>query len=79
MTRISVCLACFNGEESIEQQVHSILEQLKSDSELIISDNGSTDGTWNLLTNFKYPRNFSISESSCLTSYVSEPIYAQYF
>ncbi len=42
---ISVCLATFNGEAFINIQIQSILKQIGSDDELIISDNGSTDKT----------------------------------
>lgn len=43
--RISVCLACYNGERYISEQVSSILSQLGPQDELIISDDGSTDNT----------------------------------
>lgn len=42
---ISVCLATYNGEKYLEEQLASILPQLGSDDELIISDDGSTDRT----------------------------------
>ncbi|MGN0280931.1 MAG: glycosyltransferase family 2 protein, partial [Prevotella sp.] len=42
---ISVCIATFNGERYIRQQIESILSQLKSYDEIIISDDGSTDNT----------------------------------
>jgi glycosyltransferase involved in cell wall biosynthesis len=42
---VSVCLATFNGEKFIQEQVNSILAQLGDADELIISDNGSTDAT----------------------------------
>ena len=43
--RISVCIATFNGEKYIGQQLDSICEQLSACDEIIISDDGSTDGT----------------------------------
>lgn len=46
---ISVCLACYNGEKYISEQVLSILKQLSPTDELIISDNGSTDDTVSIL------------------------------
>ena len=42
---ISVCMATYNGEKYIHGQIASILKQFASDDELIISDDGSTDGT----------------------------------
>ena len=41
----SVCVATYNGERYIEQQLRSILEQIKPDDEVIVSDDGSTDNT----------------------------------
>lgn len=42
---VSVCLASYNGERFIAEQVESILAQMGASDELIISDNGSTDST----------------------------------
>ena len=42
---VSVCLATYNGERFIEQQLASILPQLQEGDELIVSDDGSTDTT----------------------------------
>ena len=43
--RVSIGLPVFNGENFIIEALDSILTQTYSDYELIISDNGSTDGT----------------------------------
>lgn len=43
--KVSVCLASYNGEKYIKEQIESILLQLSSYDELIISDDGSTDKT----------------------------------
>lgn len=43
--KISVCMATYNGEKYIKEQIESILCQLGDDDELIISDDGSTDDT----------------------------------
>lgn len=42
---ISVCIATYNGEKYIKEQLLSILEQLGKDDEIIISDDCSTDNT----------------------------------
>lgn len=42
---VSVCMATYNGEKYIIEQIRSILSQLQSYDELIISDDGSTDDT----------------------------------
>ncbi len=48
----SVCLATYNGERYIKQQVTSILMQLNSDDEIIVSDDHSTDNTLLILNEF---------------------------
>ena len=42
---VSVIMATYNGEKYIEEQLQSIVHQLKENDELIISDDGSTDRT----------------------------------
>lgn len=46
---ISVCVATYNGAEYIEAQLRSILVQLSKDDEVIVSDDGSTDGTLEII------------------------------
>jgi glycosyltransferase involved in cell wall biosynthesis len=43
--KVSVAMATYNGEKYLEQQIDSILMQLGSDDELIISDDHSSDQT----------------------------------
>ncbi|MDP2187401.1 MAG: glycosyltransferase family 2 protein [Sphingobacteriaceae bacterium] len=45
MKRISVCMPMYNGERYLEAQLLSILDQLDESDEIIISDDGSTDGS----------------------------------
>lgn len=47
--KISVCLACYNGEKYIKEQLDSILCQLEKEDEIVISDDGSTDETLNVI------------------------------
>lgn len=53
---ISVCIPTFNGEQFIYEQISSILSQLGTEDEIIISDDGSTDKTLEILKSFKDPR-----------------------
>lgn len=46
---ISVCMATYNGEKYISEQLKSILIQLAPDDEIIISDDSSTDNTLNIV------------------------------
>lgn len=49
---ISVCMATYNGENFIQEQINSILKQLSDDDELIISDDGSVDNTISIIQSF---------------------------
>lgn len=53
---ISVCMATFDGAQYIKEQVESILSQLNENDELVISDDGSTDGTLDILAAMSDPR-----------------------
>lgn len=46
---ISVCLAAYNGEKYIKEQLESILGQLQEQDELVVSDDGSTDATLDII------------------------------
>lgn len=46
---ISVCIATFNGERFIKEQIISILSQIGNDDEIIISDDHSTDSTLDII------------------------------
>lgn len=49
---ISVCMAAFNGEKFIANQIDSIINQLDDDDELIIVDDGSIDNTVLIVKHF---------------------------
>ena len=53
---ISVCLTTFNGEKYIVEQLRSILSQLESADEVIISDDNSVDCTLELIKNLEDKR-----------------------
>ena len=46
---VSICMATYNGQKDIEKQLRSILPQLDKNDEVIISDDGSTDNTVQIL------------------------------
>lgn len=54
--RISVCMAVYNGIEHVDEQLRSALVQLGPDDEVVVVDDGSTDGTRDLLAAFDDPR-----------------------
>lgn len=53
---ISVCIATHNGAHYIKEQIESILCQLGTNDEIIISDDGSTDNTIDILLAFNDKR-----------------------
>lgn len=56
MKKISVCMATYNGEKYIKEQIYSILIQLSFGDELIISDDHSTDNTVEIIKKFSDSR-----------------------
>lgn len=56
MVRISVCIATYNGEKYIKEQIDSIITQLDENDEIIVSDDNSTDNTINVLREYNDKR-----------------------
>jgi glycosyltransferase involved in cell wall biosynthesis len=54
--KVSVCMAAYNGEKYVEQQLQSILSQLGSQDEVIIVDDKSTDRTRDKILSIVDPR-----------------------
>lgn len=54
---ITVLVAAYQGEKYLEEQLDSILNQTVTDIQVLISDDGSTDGTWELARQYaaKFP------------------------
>lgn len=80
---ISVAMATYNGEKYIKEQIDSILLQLNETDELVISDDGSTDKTVNIIADYKDKRikllkgpkkgvkqNFANAISQCSGKYI---------
>ena len=53
---VSVCMATYNGEKYLAEQLHSILKQLGKCDELVISDDHSTDSTIRVIEECADPR-----------------------
>lgn len=49
---ISICIPSYNRADLIEETIHSALAQTYQNIEIIINDNCSTDGTWELLNEY---------------------------
>lgn len=54
--KISVCIPTYNGGKYIHEQLASILIQLPADSEVIISDDSSSDNTLDIVRGFNDDR-----------------------
>lgn len=53
---ISICMATYNGERYIKEQLDSILPQIGKDDEIIISDDSSTDKTIEIIKSYQDTR-----------------------
>lgn len=53
-TGISVALASCNGEKYIEKQLQSIIKNLSPSDEIVISDDGSTDQTIEIIESIRF-------------------------
>ena len=56
MARVSIIMTVRNGEKYLTEAISSILEQTFIDTEMIIVNNGSIDGTSTILKNIDDPR-----------------------
>src|SRR5688500_15660643 len=49
---VSIALATYNGEGFLARQLDSLLNQTYTNVEIVVSDDGSTDGTLNILRHY---------------------------
>ena len=71
--RVSVIVGTYNGEKYVADQLRSICRQDYPNLEIIVHDDASTDGTWNVLTElqredprlriFRNPSNLGVSKN----------------
>ena len=61
---ISVCIPTYNGAKYIAQTIESILNQTFTDFEVIVSDDGSSDETLEIVGSFNDPRIVQIDRLS---------------
>lgn len=56
MTRISVCIPTYNGEKFLKEQIDSVISQLSAEDEIVVSDDGSTDRSIEILESYNDKR-----------------------
>lgn len=72
LPRITIVTTCFNREKYIRQTIESVLEQNYPNLEYIVIDDGSTDGSWEIIQ--EYADKLHYSEQ--LSGYRKTPIHA---
>lgn len=50
--RLSVVISCFNYEDYVAEAIRSVLDQKRTDCELVVVDDGSSDGSWQAIKGF---------------------------
>ncbi|WP_158600078.1 glycosyltransferase family 2 protein [Halorubrum sp. Atlit-28R] len=62
---ISVAMCTYNGADYLSDQIESILEQSNRPSEIVVRDDGSTDGTMAILKDYAqdYPELFDVKQN----------------
>lgn len=75
---ISVCIATHNAEKYIVEQLESILIQLSKEDEVIISDDGSTDNTIDLIRSLNDDR-IRILRYQHKNDYTNEHLSSYYY
>lgn len=61
---LSVGIPVYNGERYIRESIQSVLDQTYTDFELIVTDDGSNDGTMEIVHSFADPRLRIVSDGS---------------
>lgn len=66
MSKVSIIIPLHNAESYIGEAVDSCLNQTYANIEVIVVENGSNDGSWNIISNYKDSRisRFQIEASS---------------
>lgn len=49
---LSVVIPCYNYEAYVGEAIESVLDQMTPDMEVIVVDDGSTDGSWNVISRY---------------------------
>lgn len=58
--KLSIVIPCYNELDSIDILIDKLFKILRNDIEIILVDNGSTDGTYDKLENLNLPENIKV-------------------
>ncbi len=47
--KLAIVIACYNYETFVSRAIQSVLGQMRNDCELVVVDDGSTDGSWDVI------------------------------
>jgi len=61
--RVSICIPTYNRKEYLKETIDSILAQTYKDYEIVIVDDGSTDGTADMIKTLDYPITYHWQEN----------------
>ena len=53
MKKVRVLMSTYNGQKYLTEQINSILSQKGVDVEILVRDDGSTDGTIHILNEYR--------------------------
>ena len=62
--KVSVVINAYSGDAWIDECITSILAQTMTEFELIIVNDGSTDGTWEKIHSYKDPRIRAVTQEN---------------
>ncbi|MFC1675991.1 glycosyltransferase [Planctomycetota bacterium] len=63
-TKVSICIPTYNRKEYLRQTIESILSQTYQDYEIVIVDDGSTDGTKEMIEQLGLPIRYYYQQNS---------------
>ncbi|RPD40484.1 glycosyltransferase family 2 protein [Chitinophaga barathri] len=61
--KISIVTVVYNGAKTLERTIRSVADQQYSNTEYIVIDGGSTDGTQDIIRNYSHVINYQTSEN----------------
>ena len=70
--QLSVIIPCFNYERFVGRAIESVVSQGRDDVELIVVDDGSTDGSWGVIQSYGLSKTYRVPNGgplkACLTA-----------